>query len=45
VIEDGAGFKGSIEIQEGDKQAQVGPKAETSPNAESSTGRALSKSA
>jgi cytoskeletal protein CcmA (bactofilin family) len=43
VIEDGAGFKGNIEIQEGDKQAS--PKAETSPRAESSTGRALSKSA
>jgi cytoskeletal protein CcmA (bactofilin family) len=43
VIEDGAGFKGNIEIQESDKQAS--PKAETSPKAESSTGRALSKSA
>lgn len=45
VIEDGAGFKGNIEIQEGGKEAQPSPKAETSPKAESSTGRALSKSA
>jgi cytoskeletal protein CcmA (bactofilin family) len=43
VIEDGAGFKGNIEIQESDKQAS--PNAETSPKVESSTGRALSKSA
>jgi cytoskeletal protein CcmA (bactofilin family) len=43
VIEDGAGFKGNIEIQEGDKQAS--PKAETSPRAESSARRAFSKSA
>lgn len=43
VIEDGAGFKGNIEIQEGDKQSS--PRAETSAKAEGSTGRALSKSA
>lgn len=37
VIEDGAEFKGSIEIQENGKKA--------APNADSSAGRALSKSA
>lgn len=43
VIDDGARFKGSIEIQESDKQDS--PKAETGPKADSSTGRAFSKSA
>jgi cytoskeletal protein CcmA (bactofilin family) len=37
VIEDGAAFKGSIEIQENGKKA--------APNPDSSAGRALSKSA
>jgi cytoskeletal protein CcmA (bactofilin family) len=45
VIEDGAGFKGNIEIQESSKQAQTSANAELSPKAESSAGRAFSKSA
>lgn len=43
VIEDGGAFKGSIDIEENGKQAQIGKQAESKP--EESTVRALSKSA
>lgn len=43
VIEDGAGFKGSIEIQESGKETSL--KAQASSKAENSTERVFSKSA